>query len=552
MAGSSRNSAHVVDWLHRLEAEPDRFGFLAALRKLEAIYDDKPRLGESARSADDSERRLLALEVVADPGARLGRVREAIAAAAREAGGRMVEDPELESIVSNLVEYPGCLVGSFPEEFLELPDEVLTTTFRHHQRCFSVADESGELLARFIAVVNVPEDRKGEIRRGYEWVIRGRLSDARFFYHEDRKQTLEDRIGSLERTRFHAELGSFAEKSARLERLVRRLAGAAGLDEQAASHAARAARLSKCDLASQMENEFPELQGVVGGLYAREQGEPAAVWQAIYDQYRPEGLDDDLPRATEGALLSAADRLDNLVGLMGMGIVPKGSRDPFALRRAAVGLVRILVERPLGISVRSALAEALAQYGDVEWKVEPDDLLGQVSAFVEGRLRFLFAQRGHRYDSISAILAAGWDVPSVAAARLGALTSIRGEDDFEALAAASKRIHNILAQAEKLDGAAPVAQVDPQLLEDDAETELYRATKDAAARVRKADAVQDHRAALAAIAALRPHVDRFFDDVMVLTKNRAQRRNRLGILASIAELYTDRAAFAEIVVEGES
>ncbi|MFQ5718019.1 MAG: glycine--tRNA ligase subunit beta [Acidobacteriota bacterium] len=497
--------------------------------------------------------RLQDAEVWPDCDARRARIQEAITATAEAVGGHVVSDPGLVGIVTNLVEYPGCLPGTIPEHFLELPSEVLTTTLRHHQRCFSVAGPTGDLRGRFVAVVNTPDDTTGAIGRGYERVIEGRLSDARFFYDEDRKQPLANRQELLERTRFHAELGSYADKTRRLARLVSWLGEQVGLSKEQVGQAARAALLSKCDLTTLMENEFPELQGIVGGLYAREDDEPGPVWRAVYDQYRPEGIDEPLPREVTGGLLSVADRLDNLVGLMGVGVVPKGSRDPFALRRAALGLVRILVEQPVEISVADAVDAALAGHGDaVPWKVEPAVLRERVLNFIEGRLRFLFEQRGHRYDSIAAVIAAGWEVPCHAAARLEALTSIRGEDDFEALAAASKRIRNILEQARAAGTDVPAATVDESLLDADVEKELHAAAVAAADRVRRADAARDERAALAAIASLRPQVDRFFDGVMVLTEDPDRRRNRLGLLASVAGLYAGRADFAEIVVEGTS
>jgi glycyl-tRNA synthetase beta chain len=506
------------------------------------------------REPGDYESALRDGEVLAHVGERRAAIRESVQQAAREAGGSVVPDPELEEIVLNLVEYPGILAGRFPEEFLELPDEVLTTTLRHHQRCFSVAGAQGRLRPCFVGVVNVPGDPDGDIRAGYERVIAGRLADARFFYREDRREPLEGRLAALERTRFHADLGSYAAKVGRVERLGSCLSELTGQERVVAERLRRAARLSKCDLATQMENEFPELQGVVGGLYAREEGAPEPVWRAVYDQYRPEGLDDRLPRDPEGALLSLADRLDNLVGLMGVGVVPKGSRDPFALRRAALGVVRLLVEWPLHLSFRQAVQAARDAYeaGGVQLKEDGERLHGLVSEFVEGRLRYLFesAEAGYRYDSISAVLAAGWDDPADAAARLAALTALRGQEDFEAIAAASKRIRNILTQADSLHGTLGELAVDPARFQEPAEGALHEAAARAARSVEKAAARKDHAGALASVAALRPEVDGFFDTVLVMAENADIRRNRLALLASVARLYAKEADFAEIVVEG--
>ncbi len=504
--------------------------------------------------AQDYVEALRQVEVVVDVEERRAALRQAVAGLVARDGGRVLPDPGLEEIVLNLVEYPGAVAGAFPAPFLELPAEVLTTTLRHHQRCFSVAGGDGGLKAGFVAAINAPSDPDGAITRGYERVIAGRLADARFFYTEDRKRPLAARLEVLERTRFHAALGSYAAKVRRLEGLVAELAGLAGVKGEVVERAVQAACLCKCDLATQMENEFPELQGVVGGLYAREEGEPAPVWRAIYDHYRPEGLGDELPRDTEGALLALADRLDTLVGLMGVGVEPKGSRDPFALRRAALGAIRILVERPLHLSIDAALAAARRGYdaGEVEWKLDGVELAGKVRAFLEGRLRHLLENdaAGHRYDSITAVLAAGWDDAADAAARLAALTAIRGQEDFEALAAASKRIRNILGQAAERHGIVDEDRVDADRLEDPAERELHAAARRAAEVVEEAAARRDHAAALAAVAALRPQVDRFFDSVLVMAEDADLRRNRLALLASVARLYAREADFAEIVVEG--
>ncbi|MCZ6650856.1 MAG: glycine--tRNA ligase subunit beta [Acidobacteria bacterium] len=508
----------------------------------------------SLAGAMDYEEMLLGGEVVADPDARREMMKGIHAAAAR-AGGEIVADDSLGETVLNMVEYPGCLEGSFPDEFLDLPAEVLTTTLRHHQHCFTVAGKDGRLLARFVAVVNAPRDPDGAIRAGYERVIAGRLADARFFYREDRRQPLASRLEMLARTRFHADLGSYADKVRRMQILVGRLAGLAGLAGEVGERAMQAAALSKCDLATQMENEFPELQGVVGGLYAREEGEAAEIWRAVYDHYSPEGLDDNLPRDREGILVSLADRLDNLVGLMGVGVVPRGSRDPFALRRAALGVVRLLAEGPLHLPVAGALAAAREAYGDapVPWKSGENELLGQVHRFLEGRVRHLFEQgrEKHRYDSVAAVLAAGWDDLADAAARLRALSSLRGQSDFEALAAASKRIRNILSKAEE-NGVEIPAEVNPELLEDEAEKELHAAAARVGAQAAADAASGNHAAVLAAVAALRPEVDKFFDTVLVMAEQEELRRNRLALLAQVAGLYRREADFAEIVVEGAS
>ncbi|MFQ5767091.1 MAG: glycine--tRNA ligase subunit beta, partial [Acidobacteriota bacterium] len=493
------------------------------------------------------------LGIQGEPRLRRRDIQLRVVAEAKKAGGRAMVGPDLLGIVTNLVEIPGCFAGEYPEVFLELPPEVLTTTLKHHQRCFSVQDGGGNLLPRFVAVVNRPDDPEGLVRTGYQRVIAGRLADARFFYMEDRKQPLESRIEVLERTRLHPRLGSYAAKIRRQDQLVIDLCRWVEADETTVLHCRRAARLAKCDLATQVENEFPELQGRVGGIYAREEGEPAPVWQAIYDQYLPAGLEDQLPRGLVGSLLSVADRADLLVGLMGVGVVPKGSRDPFALRRSALGLVRILVERSLHLSVRGLLARALELFTQqkVEWQLAPDEIVDRVSGFVAGRLQFLLERRkDYRYDSIAAVMAAGGDDPADAAARLEALTEIRKQEDFLALVGAAKRIRNILKQAGSDLHQPQLGKVDEALLTETAEKDLLDATRRVRRLVTDCLKSRDHGGALRAMASLGPQVDRFFDTVLVMAGDERTRRQRLALLATIAGLYQEEADFAEIVVEG--
>ena len=420
---------------------------------------------------------------------------------------RLKPDVPLLNTLVYLTEYPTPIVGEFDPQFLELPEEVLITVMRHHQRYFSVEDESGHLAPRFVAVMNTNADPEGLVRRGNERVLRARFNDARFFWQTDQRKKLADRVEDLAHVTFQAKLGSYLEKTERVVALVKALGG----DE----HATRAARLAKCDLTTELVKEFTELQGVVGGLYARAQGEPTEVWQAIYDHYKPESMEDSIPRHTAGQLVSLADKLDTLRGCFGVGLIPTGSRDPFALRRAAQGVVKIVVEGRLDVPLLNLLN------GDA-----------QLIGFFEERIKFYFRDvRGFRDDEVNAAMAAGWsDLPELES-RLLRLQKIRTSPDFEPLAASFKRIKNILRQADFAGGPFT-----PELLEPGPESELFDEINRAAGQPIET-----------VIGALRPKVDLFFDKVLVNAHDPAVRANRLAMLHGLLEQFRTFADFSEIV-----
>jgi glycyl-tRNA synthetase beta chain len=419
-------------------------------------------------------------------------------------------DPGLLETLTYLTEYPTAILGDFDPQYLSLPEEVRTTVMRHHQRYFSTEG------THFVAVMNIDADREGLVKRGNERVLRARFNDARFFWETDQKKRLADRLPDLAHVTFQAKLGSYLQKTERNVALVRELGGSEG--------AARAAQLAKCDLTTELVKEFTELQGVVGGLYAREQGEPEEVWQAIYDHYKPEGMEDEIPRSEAGRLVSFADKLDTLRGCYSVGLVATGSRDPFALRRAAQGAVRILVEGKLRLPIRKLLG------GDA-----------QLEDFILDRIRYYLREiRGFQYDEVNAVLASGWDDLVDVEARLAAIQAVRPTENFEPLAASFKRIHNILKQAQfKADGG-----IERDLLEAGPEQDLYREFE----RVRAAAAsAQEYRPALETIASIRPAVDLFFDKVLVNAPDERIRRNRLTLLATLLAEFSTIANFSEIV-----
>jgi glycyl-tRNA synthetase beta chain len=428
--------------------------------------------------------------------------------------GPASDDSLLRTLVY-LTEYPSVISGSFDTEYLKLPAEVLVTVMRHHQKYFAVY-ENGQLTNRFLAVTNTDGDPEGLIRRGNERVLRARFNDAKFFWETDQKKKLADRVADLARVTFQAKLGSYFEKTDRIKALVSELGG-----DQAAS---RAAELSKADLTTELVKEFTELQGVVGGRYAHEQGEPEEVWTAIYDHYKPVSMEDSIPRNRGGQLVSIADKLDTLRGCFGIGLIPTGSKDPFALRRAAQGIVKILVEGKLRLPIRKLLN------GDAK-----------LEEFLLDRVRYYFKDiRGFKYDEVNAILASGWDDLVDVEERLIAIQAVRPTENFEPLAASFKRIQNILKQAQFTGNGGAI---DTALLEPGPESDLYHEFQ----KVRGTLANLPYRPALESIASLRPKVDLFFDKVLVNAPDAKIRQNRLTLLHTLLAEFSTIADFSEIV-----
>ena len=428
-------------------------------------------------------------------------------------------DPALLETLVYLTEFPTVIQGNFDREFLKLPEEVLITVMRHHQRYFSVATAGGSLAPNFVAVMNTNADPDGLVRLGNERVLRARFNDARFFWETDQHKKLADRVADLAHVTFQAKLGTYLEKTARVETLIQELGGDPS--------ASRAAHLAKADLTTEMVKEFTELQGVVGGLYAREQGEPEEVWQAIYDHYKPVSMEDAIPRNRAGQLVSIADKLDTLVSCFKIGLIPTGSKDPFALRRAAQGVVKILVEGKLRYSLKQLLG------GDAK-----------LEEFLLDRVRYYFKDiRGFKYDEVNAVLASGWDDLVDVEERLMAIQAVRPTENFEPLAASFKRIQNILKQAQFTGNGGAI---DPALLEPGPEVDLYTEFQD----VRSRAANQPYRPALESIASLRPKVDLFFDKVLVNAPDAKIRQNRLTLLHTLLAEFSTIADFSEIVTNG--
>jgi glycyl-tRNA synthetase beta chain len=440
--------------------------------------------------------------------------------------GKVVQsDDALVETLVYLTEMPTAIRGTFDRAYLDLPQEILTTVMRHHQRYFSILDSKGKLAAEFIAVMNTDSDPEHMVRLGNERVLRARFNDARFFWDVDLRRGLEDRVNDLKNVTFQAKLGSYFEKTERVVSLARQIAQIAGANVNAC---ARAALLSKCDLTTEMVKEFTELQGVVGGLYAREAGEPAEIWRAVYEHYKPVGMEDAIPSTLEGQVIALADKVDTLRGCFEIGLMPTGSKDPFALRRAAQGVVKILVEG----KVRAKLP---ALIGANE----------QLREFLLDRVRYYFKDlRGFAYDEVNAVLASGADDLMDIERRVEAIRMVRPTENFEPLAASFKRIQNILRQAQ----FEPSGKVNPSLLEQGPEADLHNEflrLRDIVYNHRRA---QDYPAALQAIASIRPKVDLFFDKILVNAPEERVRHNRLLLLSSLLSEFSTIADFSEISI----
>ena len=467
------------------------------------------------------------------------RLEEGMQEAATDLLGELVEDWELLDKLASICGIPGIIRGSFDAKYLELPREVLSASLRDHQSALTVESE-GELLPSFLTVMDRADDPEGRVRSGNEWVVAARLDDARFFYGEDRKISLSERRGDLDHLVFHVKLGSYADKTDRITRLTRALCDVLGWEEEVAD-AMEAASLLKIDLTTEMVKEFTSLQGVMGGVYAREDGKTEAVWQAVYDQYLPVSTEDSIPRTRAGLATAIADRVDTLVGMFGLGLIPSGSRDPFGLRRAAQGLVRIVLEADLPLDLDLVAALAARQYGDT---IESGgaEILVSLRPFLHDRVRHIFGLEGYAYDTIEAALRAGSSNLPDLLSRVDAVHQVREEPAFLSVALAAKRIANIVKDS-------PEFEVDTDLLREKAEQDLYRAAESHRVLVLKAEAAGEYERCLRQIADLAEVLDRFFVEVLVMDENLELRQNRVGLLQSIQRMISRTARLTEVVVD---
>ncbi len=526
------------------------------------------------------------------------KIRKALDAATRTIpGARWREDAELLRTVVNLTEWPSAILGSFDKEYLSLPEEVLVTVMRDHQKYFAVEDASGKLAPHFLAVLNTDGDPDGLIRHGNERVLRARFNDARFFWDTDQKIPLRQRIEMLKAVTFQKDLGSYFDKADRMVNLGEKLAKF-GMRVDA-SVLQDAAWLAKTDLTTELVKEFTELQGIVGGLYTKAQGLPQSVADAIYDQYKPESTEDSVPRTVEGSVLSIADKTDSIVGMFALGLVPSGSKDPFALRRQANGIVKTLAEKSLSFSLVSLLVDALDGYRgtlaelrfkeinyeavedtfsyafrarrpfaaqneseeeNLEYNSEIEALLGDERDAIADEIASFFRERiqhyvrdvlGFRYDIVNAVMAAGCDDIPDLILRIQATSEIARSDYFEPISVAFKRMKNILQQAQQRNYAFAKGFLAEELESIEAQRLLLAA--DSIGRdFRQFKKLKNYVSALKLMSTLREPIDRFFDSVMVMVDDEQLRARRLGLVRELVQNFSTIADFSEIVTEKKS
>ncbi len=532
--------ARPVRWLVALlddEVVPMRWAGLEAGGKTRGHRFLSP--GEfEIKSSGDYARVLEDLHVIADHEERKRLVAAMVAEAASAAGGRVVDDDDLLETVTFEVEYPLAVLGSFDPGFLDMPGEVVRIAMKEHQNFFSVEDGEGRLLPRFVAVANTASDPRGYISRGNERVLRARLADALFYWQEDRKTGLDDMAARLETVVWQESLGTVADKSRRIAALARAVSLATGLSEPATVE--RTALLAKADLTSLMvrEKELSSLQGYMGAKYAEASGEPPEVSRGIFEHYLPRFADDVLPESECGTVVSLADKVDTLAGCFGVGLMPTGSEDPYALRRQATGVARILIEKGIHISLGGTFREAIALYGD-RLTCDPVRLEADLLDFMTQRVGNLLTERGFRHDLVAAVLGAGIDDPALIMKRIDAVEKFERNENFPSLIRAFKRAHNITRGG--YEGAP-----DPALFQDDAERALHDAFKRLHPDYEAHMLEKDFGRALDLLSELAGPIDVFFDKVLVMAEDEALRTNRLKLLGGITRLFLAIADFSRL------
>ena len=467
--------------------------------------------------------------VVADFSERKQIINRQLDELATELGAEIQVDPELLDEVTALVEWPCALAGSFDQSFLDVPEEALISAMKKHQRYFHVRNSKGDLQPRFVTVANIDSDNPAEVVKGNERVIRPRLADAKFFYEKDLLTTLTDKLERMKNVVFQADLGSYYDKATRISALSKSLAQAIGADANAT---ARAGLLCKADLVSDMVGEFPDLQGVMGGYYAEKDGEPTSVANAIRSHYQPTFAGDELPDAPEGCCVAIADKLDTLVGIFGIGQAPTGSRDPFALRRQMLGVIRICIEQELSLNIKDALTLAASQF-DKPFDTQP------LYDYCLDRLSNWYADRGISPDVFDAVRRGNDEIDNLLEANLKvtAVQAFVENDTSAALIAANKRVANILRKQGAIEPS-----IDPAHFVEAAELELYTAKNQLSERL----ANLSYADKLSSLAEMQPAIDKYFADVMVMAEEETLRNNRLAMLAALRDMFNTVADFSVI------
>jgi glycyl-tRNA synthetase beta chain len=461
---------------------------------------------------------------------------------AKEVNGVVEDDPDLLNLVTNLVEYPVGVLGDYDPKYLELPKELLVMTMKHHQKYFPVSNPDGRLLPHFITISNMPVDPDEQIKKGNERVLKARLEDARFFYDEDRKKKMDDFVEELKGVLFQKNLGTTHEKMLRFSALAGCLAKKVCPEKQ--EHVLRAAHLSKADLVSQMVYEFPELQGIMGGYYAAHSSESDTVAQAIKEHYLPAFAGDRLPESSVGAVVAVADKLDTILGCISVGLIPSGSEDPYGLRRHALGIIQIVLDKGWQFSLAELIDTGIAQL-EQKIKLSPDEIRQHTEDLFCQRFKSFMTDKGIPYDVIDAVLSTGIDSLVDVKQKVLALADLKQLPHFEPLAVAFRRVVSILTDD------AP-GEIDPGLLTDPAEKELHTQYLRIREPVQTLVAKKEFAKALETIVEIKAAVDDFFDQVMVMVDDDAVKKNRLHLLYGISLLFADIADFSKIVVKGSA
>jgi glycyl-tRNA synthetase beta chain len=467
--------------------------------------------------------------VIIDPAERKKIIEDGLEKAAKEAKGEVLSDPVLVDEVVNLVEYPVVLRGTFDEEFLELPDEIIINAMRSHQRYFSVTDKEGKLMNSFITVANIEATKAEVVINGNERVLRARLNDAKFYYEQDLKVKLDDFVERLKGVVFQAKLGTSYEKVERFTKLAQDISKL--VNHKDTKTIKRAAMLSKADLVSGVVGEFAKLQGVMGSIYAERAGESKEVSEAIYEHYMPIAAGGELPKSEAGAIISIADKLDSIAGCFGVGLVPSGTKDPYALRRAALGIIAIIIDRGFEYPLNDFISAAVDIVGE-KLSRDADEVKAEIGEFFKERFKNQLLTEGLSFDAIDAVLSTDWFNVNDAKVRIAALEAFKKNPDSERLTVAFKRVSNILKKAGEV---AP--KPDSALFVDKEEKELNEVRENIAPEIEALVGAKDYEGAFKKLTSIKEVIDRFFDEVMVMAEDEKLKANRLALLSSVRELY---------------
>jgi glycyl-tRNA synthetase beta chain len=495
-----------------------------------------PQAISLSHAADYEQQLETSAYVIANFDRRREKIRQQIETSAEQLGGAVQMDEDLLEEVTALVEWPCAISGRFDDEFLQVPPEALVTTMQDNQKYFAVFDSEQKLLPHFITISNIESSQPETVSHGNERVIRPRFSDAKFFWEQDQKVTLSSRLQSLETVVFQQQLGTIAEKVIRVRALAGYLAERLGAD---VSQSERAAELCKCDLMTDMVGEFPKLQGIMGNYYARLDGEAGEVADAIEQHYWPRYAGDNLPEAAAGQIVALSDRIDTMLGIFAIGQKPTGVKDPFALRRSALGIIRILIEKELALDIADVCRKAAEGLAD---KLDATASVNEVVEYIYDRLKAYYQDQQIRFDVVEAVLATAPTELTDLNKRVVAVNAFLQQDAAVALAAANKRISNILRKQEN----AVAESIDSELLVEAAEQSLYQQLTQLEAKASAFFAERDYLAGLNALAELRPSVDEFFDHVMVMAEDEKLKQNRLALLQKLSGQFLQVADFSRI------